>query len=45
MKTHDGRKLSPKAQQELRHRVVHAIHEQQMSQTDACRIFGVGRTS
>ena len=45
MKTHDGRKLSPQAQQELRHRVVHAIHEQQMSQTEACRIFGVGRTS
>lgn len=45
MKTHDGRKLFPKAQQELRHRVVHAIHEQQMSQTEACRIFGVGRTS
>jgi transposase len=45
MKTHDGRKLSPQAQQELRHRVVHAILEEQMSQTEACRIFGVGRTS
>ena len=45
MKTHDGRKLSPQAQQELRHRVVHAIHKEQMSQTEACRIFGVGRTS
>jgi len=45
MKTYDGRKLSPQAQQELRHRIVHAIHEQQMSQTEACRIFGVGRTS
>ena len=45
MKTHDGRKLSPQAQQELRHRVVHAILEEQMSQTEACRILGVGRTS
>ena len=45
MKTHDGRKLSPQSQQELRHRVVHAIHEQEMSQTEACRIFGVERTS
>ena len=45
MKTHDGRKLSPQAQQELRHRVVHAILEEQMFQTEACRIFGVGRTS
>ena len=45
MKTHDGRKLSPQAQQELRHRVVHAIHEEQMSQIEACRIFCVGRTS
>jgi len=45
MKTHDGKKLSPQAQQELRHRVVHAILEEQMSQTEACRILGVGRTS
>ena len=45
MKTHDGRKLSPPAQQELRHRVVHAILEEDMSQVEACHIFGVGRTS
>lgn len=45
MKTHDGRKLSPPAQQELRYRVVHAILEEPMSPTEACRIFGVGRTS
>lgn len=45
MKTHDGRKLSPQSQQELRHRVVRAILKEQMSQTKACRIFGVGRTS
>ena len=45
MKTHDGRELSPQAQQELRHRVVHAILEEKMSQTKASRIFGVGRTS
>lgn len=45
MKTHDGRKLSPQAQQELRRRVVHAILEQGMAQTEASRLFGVGRTS
>ena len=45
MKTHDGRKLSPQAQQELRRRVVHAILEQRMSQTEASCLFSVGRTS
>ena len=45
MKIHDGRKLSPQAQQELRHRVVHAILEEEMFQTQASRVFGVGRTS
>jgi len=45
MKTHDGRKLSPQAQQELRRRVVHAILEKKMLQTQASRVFGVGRTS
>jgi transposase len=45
MKTKDGRHLSPEAQQELRQRVVHAILEENMSQTQASRIFGVGRTS
>ena len=41
----DGRRLSPEAQQELRRRVVHAILEQGMAQTQASRLFGVGRTS
>ena len=45
MKTQDGRKLSPQAQQGLRRRVVHAILQQGMTQTDASRLFGVGRTS
>lgn len=45
METQDGRKLSPQAQQELRRRVVHAILEQGMAQTEASRLFGVGRTS
>jgi len=41
----DGRRLSPQAQHELRRRVVHAILEQGMAQTQASRLFGVGRTS
>ena len=45
MKTRDGRQLSPEAQQELRHRVVHAILEKKMFQAQASRVFGVGRTS
>ena len=45
MKTHDCRKLSPQAQQELRYRLVHAILDEKMSQVGAGRIFGVGRTS
>jgi transposase len=45
MKTHDCRKLPPQAQQELRYRVVHAILDEKISQTEACQIFGVGRTS
>jgi transposase len=45
MKAQDGRKLSPQAQQELRRRVVHAITEQGMAQTEAACLFGVGRTS
>ena len=45
MKTHDCRKLSPQAQQELRYRLVHAILDEKMSQTEAGRVFGVGRTS
>jgi len=45
MKTQDGRKLSPQAQQEMRRRVVHAIIKQDMAQTEAARLFAVGRTS
>jgi len=45
MKTRDCRRLSPQAQQELRYRVVHAILEEKMSQTEASRVLGVGRTS
>jgi len=45
MKIHDCRKLSPQAQQELRHRIVHAILDEKMPQIEAGRIFGVGRTS
>lgn len=45
MKTQDCRKLSPQAQQELRYRVVRVILDEKMSQTEASRIFGVGRTS
>ena len=44
MKT-DGRHLSPEAQEDLRRRVVHAITDQGMSQVEAVRVFGVGRTS
>lgn len=44
MKT-NGRHLSPQAQEDLRRRVVHAITEQAMSQVEAARVFGVGRTS
>jgi len=44
MKT-DGRQLSPQAQENLRRRVVRAILEQGMSQVEAVRVFGVGRTS
>jgi transposase len=45
MTIRDGRKLSPQAQQELRRRVVHAILDQGMAQTEASRLFGVARTS
>jgi len=44
MKT-DGRQLSPQAQENLRRRVVRAILEHGMSQVEAVRVFGVGRTS
>lgn len=40
----DARKLSPTAQEALRKRAVQAIHNG-MSQTKACEVFGVSRTS
>jgi len=45
MSENDGRNLSPAAQEALRRRVVRAIVEQGMSQAEAVRVFGVGRTS
>ncbi len=40
---HDARRLSPTAQADLRRRVVQAIREQGLSQTEAARTFGVAR--
>lgn len=45
MDAHDARKLSPDALQELRYRTVRAVEEQGMAVTEACQIFGVGRTA
>jgi len=44
-KAEDGRRLAPKAQEALRRRVVDAILNQGMRQTEAARVFGVSRTS
>src|SRR6056297_622563 len=38
-------KMTAEAQEELRIRVVRAIREQGLSQAEACRVFGVGKTS
>jgi transposase len=45
MKTSDGRRLPPEAQEELRRRVVRAVVHDGVPQTEAARLFGVGRTS
>jgi transposase len=45
MKTQDARRLSPQAQEDLRRRVVSAIVRQGMTQAEAQRAFGVGRTT
>jgi transposase len=45
METQDARRLSPEAQEDLRRRVVHAVVDQGMRQSEAVRTFGVGRTS
>jgi len=45
METHDGRKLTPEAQEVLRKRVVDAIVNHGMRQVDACKTFNVSKTS
>jgi transposase len=45
MKLKDARHLSPKAQEALRCRVVRAVVDKGMSQTEATQVFGVGRTA
>ena len=45
MEAQDARKLCPKAQEDLRRRVVNAVIRQEMTKSDAARTFGVGRTS
>jgi transposase len=45
MKFKDARHLSPKAQEALRYRVVRAVVDKGMSQTEATQVFGVGRTA
>jgi len=45
MNTTNGRKLSAEAQEALRMRVVRAIVEQGLTQTEAAETFGVGRSS
>jgi len=43
MKTKDARSLSPDAQEDLRRRVVKAVVESGMSQTESARVFSVSR--
>jgi transposase len=45
MNTHDARRLSTRAQEDLRLRVIHAVEEQGMSQAEAVRTFGVSKTA
>lgn len=45
LKRQDARRLSPVAQEDLRRRVVHGVVEQDMSQSEAARVFGVSRQS
>jgi transposase len=45
MKRMDARRLSPDAQEDLRRRVVYAVREDGMSETQAARTFGVCRQS
>jgi len=45
MSIQDARRLSPEAQEDLRRRVVRAVVEQEMSQAEAVRTFGVSKTA
>ena len=45
MKTSRDRTMTMQAQEELRIRVVRAVVERRLSQAEACRTFGVGKTS
>ena len=45
METNDARRLSSEAQEDLRRRVVRAVVDRGMTQVEAVRTFGVGRTS
>lgn len=45
MATQPARRVATQAQEEFRFRVVRAIVEQGMSQAEACRALGVGKTS
>ena len=45
MSTHDARRLSPAAQEDLRRRVIRAVMDEGMLKAEAARTFGVSRTS
>jgi len=45
MSIQDARRLSPESQEDLRRRVVRAVAEQEMSQAEAVRTFGVSKTA
>jgi transposase len=45
MATQRTRRMTMQAQEELRFRVVRAIVDQKLSRAEACRTFGVGKTS
>ena len=45
MSIQDARRLSPEAQEDLRRRVVRAVVEQEMSQAEAVRTFGISKTA
>ena len=45
METNDARRLSPRAQEDLRRRVVRAVVDRGMTQVETVDTFGVSRTS